>query len=636
MKRTVFRRSLPLRVAAAAALAAGGLALAFSLTDVRRDAGPVIEAPAVSPAAARALGARWRETRRAETGRDYAAALLAAGLADELLGAIATEGLFAEDPAARSLFRAEALLRLYRHEEAIAETAAEPALADNPYAAFIRVRARAASGGGVDRDALAAATRGPADLAREAWLFRARAALAEGDFAAADASLQRAAEAGAAPARIDLLKIERAIRSGNTAEAAGALAERARRPAAHGRGAAGPDAEALRLAAMLALRAGDGRAAGRLADRAGLGAPGGPDAPLAAYAKWMAGDKAQADAMISAHLRAAPRDWVVRDLAAARAVAEGRTAEADTHFSALEAINPRLAAFRRMRLAEARRAFDAAYALLPAIAGETLVTGAAAALLGEGAASPLLPEPSPADRARAALAAASQARQAREGAARLFSLRRSPVDLAAASAAFSRASLDEEAAALAAEASRAADGFFAPVALRSALLEKQGRGSDALGLYDAFAARNAAHAPALIARARLLFRLADFEASAAAFAALDPAIVFADHQAALDFAHAAAAAGAPWRDGMLDAARSALPAGERLGRILDAAGDAAGAAAAYREALINDPGAADIASAYRAAMAQQGRSAEADALLEAIARRRRGAARPQSPDDGGV
>ncbi len=627
------RISPPVRLLAAALLAVGGLGLASALNSAPRKAAPAVEGGYISPAAARALGARWRDARRPDLEREYAQALLAAGLSGDLLTAVAADGLFANDPAARALFRAEALLRLYRYKDAAAEASA-PALADNPYAAFIRVRARAGAGGGLDRDALTLATRGPAALAREAWLLRARAALDESDFATADASLKRAAEAGATKARTEPFRIERDIRAGKTAAAA-ALGARAQSLAkmASRRGETPPDIEGMRLAAMLALRAGDGREAARLADRAQLATPGGRDAPLAAFAKWMAGDRAQAEAVLAAHLRAAPGDFVARDLAAALAFEQGEDKAGEAHLAALEISNRPLAAFRRMRRAAARGDFDGALRAARGFSAERRFQGAAAALLGAGAATARLPEPSDADRALAALVGAADQRSARAAASALLGARRSPVDLAAAAETFAQLGLDEDAAALAFDASRAAAGFYAPVALRAAILERQGRTAEALGHLEIFAARNAGHAPVRIARARLLLRLDEIDAAATAFAAIDPAALFADEGAALDYARAAALAGEPSRWAMTAAAKAALAPGETLGRVLEAAGDDAAAAETYRDALIDHPDSADLQRAYREVMIRQGRLDDAEALFALIARRRAG---PEAGEPGGA
>jgi hypothetical protein len=631
--RATFRLPLPVRLAAAAALAVAGLGLAAALRDAPRGAAPATETAFVSPAAARALGARWRQTRRAETEVDYAQALLAAGLSGELLEALANDGLFAKDPAAHALFRAEALLRLYRYADAAA-AASVALVADNPYAAFIRVRAQAGAGGGLDRDALALATRGPPDLAREAWLLRARAALDASDFAAADASLKRAAEVGATKARLEPFRVERDIRAGNKDRAAAVLAARAESLSkmAAERGETLPDYEGLRLAAMLALRAGDGREAARLADRAGLGTPGGPDAALAALAKWMAGDSAQAEAILSAHLRAAPGDWIARDLAAAIAFGNGKPREGEAHLALLAESNASLAAFRRMNRALARRDLDGALQALAQVSGEAPVRGAAFALLGEGTAIGRLPEPNDADRALVALAGASDQRAARAAASKLLGLRRTPVDLAAAASALERVGLDDEAAALAFDASRAENGFFAPVALRARALEKMGREAEALGHLDGFIGKNPKDPEARIARARLSWRLGDVEAAVSGFAAIDAAVLFADADASLDYAAAAARAGEPWRGSMIDAARASSPSSERLARVLEIAGEAQAAAEAYRDALIDAPDAVDLANSYRRLMAQLGREPEADAFFAAIARRRAG----PDPKSGGA
>ncbi len=615
------RISPPLRIAAALLLAVAGLTLARLLIPPPAPAAPAVDAAFVSPAAARALGARWRQSRRPEDGRAYAQALLASGLNNELVTAVATEGLFSDDDFSRTLFHAEALLRLYRYEDAAA-LAASPAVADNPYAAFIRVRAIAGLGRGLDRDALALATRGPDDLAREAWLLRARAALDENDFETVDASLKRALESGATAARLEAFRIERDIRSGDAARAREALEARARdlARAATARGEAVPDYEGWRLSAMLALRAGDGREAGRFADRALLAAPGGRDAPLAALAKWAAGDAAQAHAILSAHLRAVPGDWTAQDLAAAFAFAEGKRAEGEAMLAALSTLQPRLAAFRRFQRAAADRDFDAAISAVDGFSGHAPPSGAAAALVGPGAALPFLPEPLRADAALATLAAASESRSVRKGVKALLDLRRSPVDLTVAAEALARTGDREGAAELAREASASAGDFFAPAALLAEIAEAAGRGAEALALHDRFLAADPSRQDAALSRASLLARTAPPAEAAGAFAALDPAVAFSTDEAALAYAQAAAEAGEEARATMLEEAAGILPPA-RLALVREAARDDAGAAIAWREALISAPWADGLAERYRAAMARQGRQADADAFLAAVARR---------------
>ncbi|MFN0025400.1 MAG: hypothetical protein ACKVS5_16030 [Parvularculaceae bacterium] len=617
------------RLLAAAALAAAGLAFASSLWPAPAGGAPDFDAslssPALSsPASARALGARWRTTRRADQGRAYAQALLAAGLPDELLGAIENNALFSGDPDARALFRGEALLRLYRYDAAVAE-ASLPALADNPYAAFIRVRAQLSAGKGLDREALSLATRGPADLAREAWLIRARAGLDLSEFSAADAALRRAAEAGASQAQIEPFAIERDIRAGDAGRASAALERRATSLAgmAAERGETLLDYEGLRLAVMLALRSGNGRDAARLVDRASLGAPGGRDAPLAALAKWVAGDTAQAQAILAAHLRAAPGDWVALDLAAALASQSGRDAEADRLLADLSRYRPRLAALRRMEMARANGDLDEAYAFIAGLSGEEPLQGAVSAMLGAGALLPLPPEPHAADAALAALSAGADPGSVHAGVKRLLALRRSSLDLAAAAEALARVGAKADAAALAFDAGQAAAGFFAPVALRAGLLEGMGRGPEAVAHIQAFLAAHPDRAAARMLLAGLYAKRGDHSAAAETFAAVDAALVFGDDEVSLDYAKAATAAGEPFRQAMLTTARLAISAPARLGLVLAAAGDDAGAADAFRAALIADPRLTDARLAYRTVMARLGRETEADALLEAITRRER-------------
>lgn len=615
------RFPLTIRLGAAGVLAASGLTLAAAIHPQARPSGPAIEAVTVSPAAARALGAHWRETRRPETARQYAEALLAAGLNNELVAAIVKEGLFADDQVARTLFRAEALLRLNRFSEAAA-LADAPLLEGDPYAAFIRVRSNVGLGGGLDLSDLALATRGPADLAREAWLLRARVALDDNDFAAADASLRRASEAGATAARLEPFRIERDIRAGSLAKAAAGLDARARSlaRAAARRGEVLLDVEGWRLAAMLALRAGDAREAARLADRAMLGAPGTPGAAFAAFAKWSAGDVAQARAILAAHLRAVPDDWRARDLAAAVAFAWGDAHEGEEQLAALAHLRPRLAAFRRLMRAAAARDFDAAYAAATDLAGDGPLSGAASSFVGAGAAFPAFPEPLEADAALAAVLAAADLRRARAAVSRLTDLRRAPVDLVAAAATLARQGDLPAAAALAEEAGSAAPDFYAALALRASLLEGEGRADEALRLHDQFLAAHPARADAALGRALLLARTGSASAAAAAFAALDPAVAFSTEESALAYARAATQAGDRARALMLADASKSLPP-DRLAAVRETAQDDAGAAAAWRQALIALPSADGLAERYRAAMARQGRLDDAEAFLRAVARR---------------
>jgi len=615
------RFPLGVRLGAAFLLATSGLSLAAAIYPDARAPGPAVAAAPVSPAAARALGARWRDSRSPEAAHEYAQALLASGLNNELVAAIVKEGLFADDRTARALFRAEALLRLNRYNEAAA-IADAPALAGDPYAAFIRVRSIAGAGGGIDQAALSIATRGPEEIAREAWLLRARAALDANDFATLDASLSRAREAGAADARLETCRIERDIRAGDLVRADAALAARAKAiaKAASARGEALFDPEGWRLSAMLALRAGDGREAARLADRALLGTPGTVGAPFAAFAKWAAGDIAQARALLAAHLRAVPGDWAALDIAAAIALAEGNNEDGDAHLAALARLRPRLAAFRRLELAAAAGDFDAAMASVKGLVGDGPLSGAAAALVGPGAALPLLPEPLQADAALAALGAATDLRTARGAVSKLFALRRTPVDLAAAAATLSRTGDTAGAGALALEAMNAAPDFYAPLALRLAVLEEQGRVDEALHLHDLFLIAHPARTDAALGRALLLARSGDAPAAAAAFAALDPAIAFSTDDAALAYAQAATQASEEARALMLASAAQALPPA-RLAGVREAAHDDAGAVIAWRQALIDLPSADGIAERYRAAMARQGREQDAEAFLSAVARR---------------
>lgn len=583
-----------------------------------------------SPAEARALGARWRANRSDELGQAYAQALVNAGLYDQLLTEIAERGLFAGDPQTASLYRAEANLMQGRFEEALSTAGAS---AENPYFAFARARAAyALTGAAGDRlKDLSVALRGPEALAAEAWLFRARIALDANDLESAEASATRASEAGADALRTELVRIESAVRAGELAAAAQLLADRGKRM----RAAADPDA--YRLAAMIKLRLGEANEAARLMDLARIGAgAAGRGRLLAALAKREAGDNAQASALVSAHLASAPRDWAALDLAAAIARDMGRQDEAEGLLIRLAKERPALAIVRAMAAGGASP--DETFDRLKMIDREQGVSGAAETLLGEGAPLRGIEKAGERDRLIIDLAAAinkGDARQMRLAARSASAADASPLELALAGAASARLNDFDEAIRCLMRASESAPDFLAPVLIRADLLAANGAGNEAVKVLSDYLARNKDNNRARLALARLEAADGDFAAAAASFASVDPAIVFATVSDAELYGAAAKSAGGALLSAMLKSARSFAPSARILAASLSAAGDDAGAAAAYRKAVIADPGDMDLRDGYLETMTRLGRGAEATSLLEQVDRKGTGGAAGLWASDAG-
>jgi predicted Zn-dependent protease len=603
----------------AAALGAGGSFLALS----NRADDHIFVAKAPSAAAARALGARWRAVKTETLGRDYAQALIAAGLYDELLSELTTHGLLAGDREAATLYRAEATLRQGRYAEALAAAGNGEA---NPYLSYARARAAYALTADPQSAAedLSRALRGPEALAADAWLFRARLALDENDLDAAEAAARRANEAGGDKWRADAVFVEKAIRSNELASAASRLKARAKRR----RGA--QPADDYRLAAMIALRHGYARAGASLIDDARRA--GGDDNHkrlLAALAKWQAGDIAQAWSLVDEQLAVAPTDWMALDLGAGIALASGRTEEAQDLLGRLKKERAALAIFRRFDHAADGAALDGAYEALLTVDDDLSGGGVIAALLGDGAPGPsTVREPDEKARQISALALAlnkNDTRKMRLGANRLAA-QGEPLAQTLAGAAFIKLGDDAGANRALTAASAAAPDFFAPVARRAASLAGRGDVEAAASALQVFLNRHDSDARALMQLAALEAKSGDDAGAVASFEKISPSVLFADDDAAMLYAAAARNSGPNATRIMLDAARDGAATAKIFGRISLAAGDDEGAAAAFRRALIGDPADTDLPVLYLEAMTRLGRAEEAQSLLSEIVRRRADAA----------
>lgn len=600
-------------LAGAAVIAAAAVAVArFSGGAVPETAGGQL----VSVAQARALGARWRAEKSEELGRQYAQALIGAGLYDEVLAEI-ERGLFGSDNDAARIFRAEASLRQGRFDEAMAAARS----GENPYFGYARARAAYALTG--DRDAvfadLASALRGPKELASEAWLFRARLALDANDFDGAEAASRRALEAGAAASRVELIGIEKSVRAGDLEAAAGKLDARSERR----RSIADP--EDYRLAVMIKLRAGEARAAVRLADRMRTGAVDSGRARLvAALAKHLAGDDAQAWSLVSAHLAAAPKDWTALDLAAAIARAVGRNDDAARLLARLEKERPALAVLRTTRINAA--VLDASFEALTGPNGNCSAEGAATMLLGPGVAIHGLEEARGDELAIANIAAAISSgdeRRMKSQALAVLKDKSSPLGLALAGLAFRKLDDMGNASQSLTLSSEMAPDFLAPVLLHSELLAQGGAYKEAAMRLNSFLSRHGDDPRARLALARVEARGGDPVAASRSFALVPPALVFAEEETAALYGAAAKAAGGEARAEMQKAARANAPSSRILGVALATAGDDAGAAAALRNAVIAAPEDEGLARRYLEIMTMLGRAEEARSLLGEIERRLR-------------
>jgi Tfp pilus assembly protein PilF len=600
-------------VAAAVGLAAAALAVVL----VTQRAAPQTQAEDfVTPAQARALGAQWRANRSKAAETDYARALISAGLYNELLSEIAEQGLFSDDDGASRLYKAEANLQLGRYADALADAAKDDA---NPYYAFVRARARYALQPD-DRSIageLAAALRGPDDLAAQAWLFRARIELDANNFDGANAAARRAEELGVAPGGAEAVRIEALIRDGDLARAAALMEMR-------GQGTGGPrDIEGLRLAAMYALKLGDAVTAARYAEVArASGSVDGGIIELAALAKWTANEHAQASAIIENRLSAAPNNWAALDIAAAIAADMKRPDAALEYRRRLELARPALAFVRKRRLGASH---DELFTAALAFDEDPKTGGAGAKLLGIGALPPKFREADSRDLSDIALAAVIRSGDAdamRAKAGEALTAAASPLSLTLAGEAYLQSGDKDSAMRAWTRAVSASPGFYAPVVRLSELYEASGDIDFAQRALKKFLADNASHHEARLTLARLLARHQDFTGAAALYAQVPASLAFATAQSAADYGTIARKAGADATAKMIRAAKAVIEKPKVLGFALAAAGDHNGAAQALRRALIADPEDTDAASLFLETMSRLGRRAEAVSLIKEIESRR--------------
>ncbi len=302
-----------------------------------------------------------------------AGALSAAGQYEELRALADDPQARFRDAAMREAFRLEADFRGRRFDEARVRA---QALLDGPY------RAQAAlalaeigyrldpRGGDALVENIRIALGGVQEVAAQAWLLRARMALDAGAFDFAQSAARRAREAGAAPSRVEAVRIEAMIRQGRLAEADALLTKRLAAS-----GDSGADADALRLRGVSLLRQGEYKAAVQVFEAIDTALENTPRGELLrAVAKLGAGDLAVASRLVDAVIRVAPFDWVAWDVKALVADAwRERNGPSESHVVAaldgLEAAGAgRLAHLRRQALARRRGDRSDAFALIAAAA----------------------------------------------------------------------------------------------------------------------------------------------------------------------------------------------------------------------------------------------------------------------------
>lgn len=586
-----------------------GLVAAALVAFVSRQAA-LQEVERTTPAQARAIGSIWRAEKSDALARKYARALLAAGLHDELDAEIRENGLLANDAPARRHYLAESHLRERRYSQAVEIASGD---ASDPFLAFVRARAgyALAADWAPVADDVSTALRGPKELAAEAWLFRARIALDANEFAIAEAAARRAVESGADQARADLVAIEVAVRQGDFSTAATRLAARAAKKSGVG--------EDLRLAAIIRIEEDDAWSALRLLETAKVEDASAP--LLAAYAKWRAGDIAQAYAIVDAELAAAPENWAALDLAAAIAHDFGRARAARDYADRLFAARPALAIIRILRR---DGDLDGAYARLAGLPGAGGTTGVGAMLLGAAADLPQdLRELDAQEESAIALARAlaggdaARLRVAVRGAAYL----NEPLLLTLGGEATARLGDLAQADEFFARATVLAPDFFAPVRLRAAQASDKAR---AISILQEFAESHPDHAGAAMTLGAVAAAAGEAALATQAYERVDPERLFADEVARLAYIRAAHAVGGERLDRAIMAAEAHAPSQEALGLVHLAAGDDARAIAPLRKALIGEAAGDSTATAYLEAMSRLGRAEEAQSLLSEIERKRNG------------
>jgi len=561
----------------------------------------------VSPARARAIGARWRQVKSDALAQRYADALISAGLYDRLLKEIDEGGLFAGDDRSRLLFRAEALLRQRRYDDAERVADQEE---NNPWVSFIRARATYALTPSEDAIAedLRHALRGPDALAIEAWLFRARVALDANDIDTAKSASRRAREAGADEKLVEAIDIEGLIRNGDIASAESMLLKNAGKKRANLTNA--------RLTALISLRQGDGRSAVRRLSA--VRDDDGPTSLLLALAKWRAGDIAQAQALVERELAVAPKNWMALDLAAAIARDMDRNADADRLLARLSKVRPALAMLRRLRLQPDP---DEAFMALVGLSEGTRSSGVGVALLGEGAVLPYeLIDAKPNERAliRLGAALASGETEGLNPNDANIGGGNDPVALTLAGAGFETLGEWAKADEMYVRASVVSPDFFRPVMRAAALARQRGANRRAITLLKKYSMAHPDHNEARLELAQAYTAEEDFRMAAETFAHVAPDIIFETLDTAEAYATAATYAGRQERDAMLAAAAKNATNMKILGGTLFIAGEDKEAAVALRKALIADPNDAETAGRYADAMAKIGRGGEAKSLLDAI------------------
>ncbi|MEO0399761.1 MAG: tetratricopeptide repeat protein [Pseudomonadota bacterium] len=617
-----------------------------------------------------------------ETANAYALALLSAGRYDDL-------AVFLRDPAtpfagaaARKAISAEAALRRGLFADAEAATAAIRRAADGEaveeakagatiLADFLQARVEYAVNASARADAsalLSEPLRAGGDLAREAWLFKARMALDAGELDYARLAAKRGGEAGASHDRVAAVAIEADIRQGDLSKAAAAIAVRERAEFLATRRSARDNRrvhpETARLNGLLAMREGRFRDAARAFKSMGPSLQAEPRGRLLlALAHLGAGDRASAAHAAAVYGAAAPDDWVGRDVALMVARARGDVAQASALKAELALLHPML---DRLRAAAGARRDPRAYfdIMKPLIAQQSAdpsnaddnvagmgtppqqVIGAQRWLLGAAVLDEININPVDRRRARVLGDAREMSLYARRAAfqevfedpARANDEPLGPALLVLAGIGYEAAGDLVPAGGLYQKAISTAPDF-APAVLRLAALAEGAQGARSQHRDAALYAMrryltidNSGHvsSDAVLIRQALARHLTHRGFKGSALLALRPieADLTRSSGNAVDYARRLSEAGDLVRLARFTAAAvKILPDGVDKGRLHALADDHAAAARAFRAALAADPADPAAVAGYRRAMSALGRDAEARALINYIeARYRRTAA----------
>ncbi|MBI1366539.1 MAG: tetratricopeptide repeat protein [Alphaproteobacteria bacterium] len=550
---------------------------------------------------------------------DLSRALLAAGDFESVIGMLGSD-----DSSAASDLRAQALFGAARFDDAAkAATASFESVSADSRAMLLLAKARYALG-----DASAAshwlgnALRARGEMLAESWCFRARLALDANDLPTARSAAERAAETGASPLQVFLIRAEILMRQGDFAGARGVLEKLAK-----------PDKRSAQryefarefLAARIdAARGSYIEAARRIRASGALyrSAPNG--SAIAGMIAEGAGDAAQAETIFRAGLDAAPSNPVLLDAFAAFLVRQGRSNEALETVARLERVAPYLAQTRRAAILLENGDRDAALARIKSAADLTPAPFSAEIVFGPKSQAAIA-EQAALGAARRLISAARTLLDADAGAlrdsAKQIAVGRDPVALELAGELLLAAGEAEAAASRFDEAFAIAPDFDAARIGRLRADLASGRSGEAEARLFAAIARDPSDAFARLSLARLLRSNGRLLEAAAVLRPMAKRLTASAKDAGF-YANILAAVGA--RDQLSAFADLAFAAKQGAPYVVDLyekAGRLDQAGLAARAALLEAPGDEARAQRYLRLMEKAGRGDDARLFLSALAKR---------------